>query len=56
MGEPKLRGPATASLLFLASAVLSPNAAQVIGGSIGGIVTDQRGVRAGPPLSGGSIS
>src|SRR4030095_6083237 len=26
MDEPKMRGPATASLLFLASAVLSPNA------------------------------
>ena len=55
MGEPKMRGPATASLLFLASAVLSPNAdsAQVIGRLIGGIVIDQRGVRTGPLLSGG---
>jgi hypothetical protein len=58
MGEPKMRGSATASALFLASAVLSPNAAsaQVIGGSIGGIVTDHRGIRTGPLLSGGSIS
>jgi sorbitol-specific phosphotransferase system component IIBC len=57
MGE-RMGDAATASFPFLASAVLSPNAAsaQVIGVSIGGIVTDQQGVRTGPVPSRGSTS